>query len=164
MKVEKRIKELLIYGAKCVCGAILVIFISGLFHYREMGWPLFSVILVLSPDGEDAVQVALTRIKTNAIGASIGLLCLLIAPANMWTISLALFSTLCFCYYFKLEDSARTALAAAVIIMLHESGKHYWDNALQRVIAVFSGCMLGLLITYLFHFKSGYRLRDKIRK
>lgn len=45
-------------------------------------------------------------------------------------------------------------MAATIIILLHEEGRHVWDTALDRVVQVLSGCVLGLLITYVFHFKA----------
>ena len=30
---------------------------------------------------------------------------------------------------------------------------HVWDAALERVIAVVAGCSIGLLITFIYHFK-----------
>lgn len=38
--------------------------------------------------------------------------------------------------------------------MLHEEGKHVRDTAIERIIAVLAGCVLALLITYIFLFKS----------
>jgi hypothetical protein len=46
---------------------------------------------------------------------------------------------------------SRSALAAVVIIMLHEPGGHFWDAALQRAGSVVAGCFLGLVITFAFH-------------
>jgi len=158
----ERIKSLLIYAAKCVTGTLIVFTISSLLHYKDLGWCLISVILVLSPDGKDSVPLAFTRIKANVVGASVGLLCLLISPMNMWILSVALIFTLTLCYFFKLDAGARSALAATVIIMLHEEGKHVWDTALERVIAVLAGCFLGLLITFAFHFKSRNDEKGKV--
>lgn len=151
---KERVKSWAIYAAKCVVGASSVFMLSELLNYKDLGWSLISVILVLSPDGKDAVSLAFTRIKANVLGAAIGLLCLLIDETTMWTLSLGLVATLGGCYLLKLQDSARTAMAATVIIMLHAVGKHIWDVALLRVVAVMAGCVLGLLITYLFHFRS----------
>jgi uncharacterized membrane protein YgaE (UPF0421/DUF939 family) len=127
--------------------------LSSALNYKDIGWCLISVILVLSPDGKDALPLAFTRIKANFVGAGVGLLCLLVSPTNMWILSLALSITLSLCYLFKFDTAVRSALAATIIIMLHEEGKHLWDTALERVIAVVAGCTLGLLITFTFHFK-----------
>lgn len=152
--MSERIRSLLIYAAKCVTATLIVFILSSFLHYKDIGWCLISVILVLSPDGKDSVPLAFTRIKANIVGASVGLLCLLISPTNMWILSAALAITLSLCYFFKFDTAMRSALAATIIIMLHEEGKHLWDTALERVIAVLAGCTLGLLITFTFHFKA----------
>jgi len=149
-----RLRSLLIYAAKCVTGTLIVFILSSLLHYKDIGWCLISVILVLSPDGKDSISLAFTRIKANIVGASVGVLCLLISPINMWVLSVALTITLALCYLFKLDTGSRSALAATIIIMLHEEGKHIWDAAFERVIAVLVGCILALLITFIFHFKT----------
>jgi uncharacterized membrane protein YgaE (UPF0421/DUF939 family) len=152
--MNARIKSLLVYSAKCITATIVVFILSHLLNYSDIGWCLISVILVLSPDGKEAVAFAVMRIKANILGAVVGLACLLISPASMWTLSIALSVTLSLCYFFKFDTAVRAALAATIIIMLHEEGKHLWDTATERVIAVLAGCILGLAITYVFHFKS----------
>ncbi len=154
--MTERIRSLITYSAKCVTATFVVFILSELLNYKDIGWCLISVILVLSPDGKDALSLAITRIKANLVGASVGLACLLISPANMWILSIALTITLSLCYFFKFDTAVRSALAATIIIMLHEEGKHLWDTATERVIAVLAGCILGLMITYVFHFKSRY--------
>jgi uncharacterized membrane protein YccC len=154
--MSERLRSLLTYSGKCVTATLIVFMLSLLVNYHDIGWCLISVILVLSPDGRDALSLAITRIKANLVGASVGLVCLLIAPANMLTVSIALFITLSLCYFFRFDAAVRSALAATIIIMLHEEGKHVWDTAIERVIAVLAGCILGLVITYVFHFKSRY--------
>ena len=154
MLMSERIQSLLLYATKCVTATLIVFTISSLIGYKDIGWCLISVILVLSPDGKDAIPLAFTRIKANIVGASVGLTCLLISPMNMWILSGALTITLSFCYFFRFDTAIRSALAATIIIMLHEEGKHLWDTALERVIAVLAGCVLGLLITFVFHFNT----------
>ncbi len=150
--MPERLKSLLVYAAKCVTGCLVVFIISKLIHYNDIGWCLISVMLVLSPDGKDAVALAMTRIKANALGAGVGAVCLLIAATNMWVMSLGLAMTLSLCYLFKLDAGIRSALAATIIILLHDSGKHLWDTALERILLVLAGCVLALLVTFAFHF------------
>lgn len=150
--MNKRVSSLLIYAAKCVTATLIVYTVSSYFNYRNMPWSLISVLLILSPDGKDAVKLAFARIKANVIGAGVGLLCLLLSAPSMWTISLGFVIALSLCYLLRFEDSIRSALAATAIIMLHEEDEHLWDTALERVIAVMAGCMLGLFITFAFHF------------
>lgn len=151
--MSDRTRSLLIYAGKCVSATLIVFIVSSIINYRDLGWCLISVILVLSPDGKDALSLGFTRIKANLVGAGVGVLCLLISPTNMWILSGALAVTLSLCYLLKFDTAMKSALAATIIIMLHEEGKHIWDTALERVIAVVAGCSLGLLITFIFHFK-----------
>lgn len=155
--MNERVKGLLVYGSKCVTGCLAVFIIASFLHYTDIGWALISVMLVLSADGKDSVPLAITRIKANIIGASVGVLCLLISPTNMWIMSMGLFTTLSLCYLFKLDAGIRSALAATIIIMLHDEGRHIWDTAIERIIAVLTGCILALLITFIFHFKETSR-------
>ena len=156
-----RIKSLLIYAAKCTSGTLIVYTVSYLLHYKDIAWCLISVMLVLSPDGRESVPLAFTRIKANIVGACSGMLCLCIFPTNMWMICLGLTTSLSFCYLFRLDSGIRSALAATIILMLHEEGKHVWDTAIERVIAVLFGCVLGLVITFVFHFKPQYKETSK---
>jgi uncharacterized membrane protein YgaE (UPF0421/DUF939 family) len=158
--MSERLKSFLIYAAKCATGALVVFIISSLINYTDIGWCLISVMLVLSADGKDSVSLAFTRIKANAVGVSMGVLFLFIAATNMWVLSAALVATLGLCYVFKLDAGIRSALAATIIIMLHQEGRHIWDAALERIIAVLSGCVIALIITFIFHFKTKPVLQD----
>jgi uncharacterized membrane protein YgaE (UPF0421/DUF939 family) len=147
--MEANTKNYLIYATKCVVGTVLVFIFAA--SYKNMGWSLISVLLVLSPEGDDAMPMAVNRIKANFIGAGVGLLCLLLGPMDVWLLCLGLVISLGICYFFQLENGARSSLAATIIVMLHEEGKHLWNTALERVLAVVAGCILGLLITFVFH-------------
>ena len=59
--------------------------------------------------------------------------------------------TVVVCYFLKLQNPTRTALAASIIVTLHESGPHIWDVAPERILSVLAGCLLALLITYAYH-------------
>lgn len=151
-----RNKTLAIYAAKCVAGIFLCypIFIF-LNQWVDYTWSLISVILVLSPEGKDAVDLALTRIKANFVGAGTGVIILLLHISSPWNLAAGAIISLFICDRLKLNAGARSTLAAMVIILLHQegtpAGTHLWDSALSRIIAVVSGCLLGLLITYVFH-------------
>lgn len=114
-------------------------------------WCLISIILVISPDRKDSINLALNRIKANFIGCSIGLLLFFIQPPNLWMISLGIVSALAVCELTKLQSVNRTAIIAILIITMHEPGQHFWDIALERAGGVFAGCLIGVLLTYVFH-------------
>ena len=152
--MSERLKSFLIYAAKCVSGALVIFSLSGFINFSDIGWCLISVLLILSPDGKDTVNLAFTRIKANVVGAGAGLLCLLISPADFIVISIAIIAVIGVCYLLKLDTGIRSALAAAVIVSLHSEGVHVWDAAIERVLAVLAGCVIGLFITWAFHFNT----------
>lgn len=148
-------KNILLYIAKCIAGYLLVEFLSYIFHYDDISWCLISTLLVLSPDSSEAIPLALNRIKANVVAGSASILCLFIPVPRLFIVIMALAITIFVCYILKLMVGCRSALAAVIIVMLHEStGKHHsWDSALQRMVAVILGCLIGLLITLIFHRK-----------
>ncbi len=167
MKINPEIKQLLIYIAKCITGVALVFLLSSLLHYPDYGWCIISVILVLSPDSKEAVPLAVTRIKANLIGGLVSVLLLLFGTAGIFTISAAMAITIVLCYVFKLMAGSRSALAAVIIIMLHtmELGTThgFWQTTLERIISVIIGCVLGLVVTFIFHQKLHYPAANKIK-
>jgi uncharacterized membrane protein YgaE (UPF0421/DUF939 family) len=144
-------KRLIIYVTKCTVGVFIAFLLAQLLHYSDYIWCLISIMLVLSPDGTDALTLSTNRMKANLIGAAAGLVMLLLHPITVITVAGAAVITIVVCYYTKLENSSRTALAASIIVTLHESGKHIWNVALERIIAVIAGCIIGIIITYAFH-------------
>lgn len=148
-----RYKTLMIYTAKCITGIILCFYISSLLReWVDYTWCLISVVLVLSPEGKDALELALTRIKANLVGAATGILILLLQIPSPWNIAAGAAISLFVCDQLKLNTGARSTLAAMIIILLYqEGGTHVWDSSLSRIIAVILGCLLGLIITYVFH-------------
>jgi len=151
MAMNINFKRLLIYMGKCVTGALLVYLIAWLLDYNEYIWALISVMLVLSPDGTDAVSLAMSRIKANLVGAAAGLIMHTLHPPTVIMVCGGIAITVAACTLLKLEASTRSALAAAIIVALHEAGRHIWDTALERVLGVLAGCLLGLLVTFIFH-------------
>ena len=143
--------NLMLYSAKCVVVTSIIYLLSRWLNYQEIIWPLVSAILVLSHDSADAVLLATTRIAANMIGSATSLLCLLLGPTSFVILCLAIVLTIGLCALSRLMAGSRSALAAAVIIMLHEPGMHPWDAVLKRAGSVVAGCLLGLVVTFAFH-------------
>lgn len=143
---------LLVYVAKCVLGVLLCSLLSLFLNkWIDYPWSLISVVLVLSPEGKDAVELSLARIKANMVGATVGVLMLFTQMPWPWNIALGSALALFICDRLKLNTAARSTLAAVIIILLKQEGETIWSSALNRVGAVIMGCVLGLLITYVFH-------------
>src|SRR6266852_3050344 len=116
-------KMMLIYIAKCVSGVLLCSLLAVFFsQWIDYSWSLISVVLVLSPEGTDAVELALTRIKANLVGAGVGIFLLFSQLPSPWNIALGSGLALFICYQLKLNAAARSTLAAVIIILLHHEG------------------------------------------
>lgn len=150
--MEQKQIDFLLYVVKCLIGAT-----AGFFIYRAYpeggAWSLVSILLVLSPEGKDAINLAEVRIKANLVGAGTGLLLFFLHPPALIMICLGVAIVLVICELLKLQVAARSALASVVIICIHESGKYFYQVALERAGGVIGGCLIALLITYLVHYK-----------
>ncbi len=125
----------------------------SLYHlYPVLGnWSLISVVLVLAPDRKDAITLAVSRIKANLVGAAVGLGLFYLHPINFPVICVGLAISIVICDWLGIQAATRTATVAILIIVLHEPGKHLWEIAAERAGGVVLGCLIGVMITYLFH-------------
>lgn len=143
---------MLVYIAKCVAGVLLTSLLSIFFsQWIDYTWSLISVVLVLSPEGKDAVELSLTRIKANLVGAGTGVLMLVLQVPWPWNIAAGAALALFICDRLKLNAASRSTLAAVIIILLQPGSNTLWSSAINRIGAVITGCIIGLLITYVFH-------------
>ncbi len=153
-------KNLLLYILKCVTGSGIVFFLSWLFNYPDISWCVISVILVLTPESREAIPLAITRIKANLVAGVSSFVFLMFFPANAFSIIAAMIITILGCYKFKVMAGSRAAIAAVIIIMMHgmeTNQTDFWNITLQRIGLVIAGCIIGLLVTLVYH-------RDFIRK
>lgn len=151
--MDQKQLDFLLYVAKCLIGAII-----GFFIYRQFpeggAWSLVSILLVLSPEGKDAIKLAEVRIKANLVGAGTGLLLFFLHPEAFIMICLGVVIVVLVCEFLKLQVATRSALAAVVIISIHEKGHYFWQVAIERAVGVIGGCLIALLITYIVHYKT----------
>ena len=152
MKISLRNKNLLVYSAKCSSGILLCSLLSRfLGHWIDYPWSLVSLVMVLSPGGHDALDLARTRIKANLVGAAVGIVVLALLIPAPWSLAMAAPLALYVCDRLGLNAGARATLAAVIIILLHPEGTHPWDAALNRALAAVVGGLLGWGLTYVFH-------------
>ena len=96
---DEKYKRSAIYAAKCVTGVLISFLLSKLLHYTDYIWCLISIILVLSPDGTDAISLSVNRMKANLIGAGAGLVMLLLHPYTVVMITGAVVITIAICFF-----------------------------------------------------------------
>lgn len=145
-----KLANLLVYILKCLVGTAIGFYLYRL--YPTLGaWCLISIVLVLAPDDKDAMNLATNRIYANLVGAGIGLTLFYIHPINLFMTCVGITLSIVICELLKLQAATRSAGVALLIITMHQPGEYFWDVALERAGGVVSGCLIGILITYIFH-------------
>jgi uncharacterized membrane protein YgaE (UPF0421/DUF939 family) len=144
--------RLFIYILECIIGLCISYTLYKYFPQHQFYWSMISTVLVIAPDGKGSNQLAFDRMKANILGSSIGLLLFLIHQPNLFLISIAVILTIVIGTFLKLNTALRSALAAVVIVMIHEEEQHStWHIAMERMVCVIIGCIIGLLITLAFN-------------
>jgi uncharacterized membrane protein YccC len=161
--MEENRKKLLLYIAKCLAAVVVIGTFSVLTQYSETVWALISAVLVLSPDDQEALPLAVTRIEANLLGSVSALLCMLPQFQTVVTICLAFTLSIVICYLFRLMPASRSALAAVTIVVMAPSTEgELWDKPVARMISVTAGCLVGLIITLAVHRRLPRAKRDHI--
>ena len=141
-----------IYILECILGLCICYILYKCFPQHQFYWSMISVVLVIAPDGKDSNRLAFDRIKANILGSSVGLLLFLIRIPNLFLICIGVMLTIVIGVFLKLHSALRSALSALVIVMIHEEGQNSsWHIALERMVCVIIGCIMGLLITLAFN-------------
>ena len=142
-----------IYLVKCVVGAAVCYLFYTFMPQYPVYWAIISVVIVFSPDNNN--RLAYDRIKSNLLGASIGLLLFFVPLPNIMRICFGVALTILVGIALKLDNTLRSALAALVIVLIQENQEHNWMIPIERVICVCIGCFVALILTFVFSkFKS----------
>jgi uncharacterized membrane protein YgaE (UPF0421/DUF939 family) len=144
--------RLILYSAKCVLGLCAGYALYRLYPQHQFYWSIISVLLVLAPDGKDSNKLAFERVVANIIGSGAGFLVQVAHSPNLFLLSLGVILTIAICTAFKVETVFRSALVSFIIVAIHQHQIDSWRIALERIGCVFIGCLIALVITYLFNF------------
>ncbi|MGA2142241.1 MAG: FUSC family protein [Brevinematales bacterium] len=145
-----REKDFILYLVKCLLGSSLCYLLYVLFPGFQFSWSIISILLVLAPDHNDSIKLAVDRIRANIIGAFIGLAAFFLPIPGIFTLWIAILATIFFCTFIKLGNATRTALAALIIVLLQENEKNDWRLGLERMGAVATGSLFALVLTIAF--------------
>jgi hypothetical protein len=108
MTLSLRNRNLLAFIGKSISGILLCTVLSHfLGHWIDYPWSLVALMVVLSPEGKDVLDLALTRIKGNCVGAAVSLYA---------------------CDRLGLNVAAHSALAAMIIVLIQREGAHPWEG------------------------------------
>ncbi len=159
MPITSHHKNIALYMVKCVVGFVAIMGVGAAFSIPDVTWVVISMLLVLSPDSKEVIPLTTTRIKANLVASFISVACVFLVPNVTLAICIAIIITILACELLNLMSASRPALAAIVIVSLHPAGVHLWSTALERVAAVAAGCIMGLLLTFIFHRQLHFRQR-----
>ena len=150
---DKTQKQLfLLYILKCLLGLSICYFFYQRYPHLEVNWSMISLVIVLSPNDDEAHKFAWDRIKANIIGSMVGLTLFFIHDPNLFTMCLGVIATILICQFLTLGPATRSALAALLIVLVQEKADHSWQAGWQRMIFVLLGCFVAIALTYFFSF------------
>jgi len=137
----------IIYAVRCIIGFIIGYTIYVTLPDYEGYWTLLSILLVITPEDKDAKRLSIERMKANLIGSCVALILFLIHRPNLFIILIGVMAIIVICYGFNLLNVARTAMATLIIVLIYEQETTSWLGAVERLVCVVTGCLIGLGIT-----------------
>jgi len=138
------------YTLKCLVALSVGYWFFTRFPNHEFYWTLISLLLVMAPDSKDSVKLSFDRMKANTIGSITGLILFVMPRPVFFLLSLGVIITITICSILKLMNVGRTALAAMLIVMIHEKNGNNWEVALERMGCVILGCIIALVVSFIF--------------
>lgn len=138
------------YIVKCLIGSSICYALYRLFPEHQFQWSIISLLLVIAPEEKDSFRLSLDRMKANIIGAVVGLAAILLCGMNVAVLLISVLVTIIFCTYIKLGNASRSALAALIIVLTDEEHMAGGISAYERMFCVVAGCIIAIVITYIF--------------
>lgn len=139
----------LAYLAKCVIGVILCYILYKEIPQYPFYWAIVSVVIAISPDNSN--RLAYDRMKANILGCAVGLSLYPIHMPNLLILCLGIILTICIGIALQITPTLRSAMAALIIVLIHEEHVKQWYIPLERVLCVIAGCAVALLVSLVFN-------------
>ena len=153
-------RRLLIHASKTALAAALCWWIAMLFGLHDGYWGAISAIIVLQSNFGATISASRDRILGTLIGALLGFSFTEFGVLP-WNYILAVLAAVIICGLLGLRSSSRLAGVTITIVMLVQRGGSHWTVALDRVLEVFLGIVVAVLIsTLVFPDRARLRLRD----
>jgi uncharacterized membrane protein YccC len=153
-------RRLLIHAAKTALAAALCWWIAMFFGLHDGYWGAISAIIVLQSNFGATISASRDRILGTLIGALLGFSFTQFGTLP-WNYILAVLAAVILCGLLGLRNSSRLAGVTITIVMLVQRGGSHWTIALDRVMEVFLGILVAVVIsTLVFPDRARLRLRD----
>jgi uncharacterized membrane protein YgaE (UPF0421/DUF939 family) len=144
------------YLVKCVVGVIFCYLLYKGIPQYPFYWAIVSVVIALSPDNSD--RLAIDRMKANILGCAVGLGLYPLHLPDLPALCIGVVLTILIGTSLGLTNAIRSAMAALVIVTIHEREGGQWYISLERVCCVVAGCLVALIVTLVFNV-AGRRMR-----
>jgi uncharacterized membrane protein YgaE (UPF0421/DUF939 family) len=112
----------------------------------DLFWAMLSIILVISPEEEQAKKLTIDRFKSNFLGSLSGFAVFFLPIDDLYKIILGIVLTCLLCRFFTLLNVARSAIVALLIILIEHKDDSLFAPV-GRFIPVALGCFIGLGVT-----------------
>ncbi len=153
-------RRLLIHAAKTALAAALCWWIAMFFGLHDGYWGAISAIIVLQSNFGATISASRDRILGTVIGALLGFSFIQFGALS-WNYILAVLTAVIVCGLLGLRSSSRLAGVTITIVMLVQRGGSHWTIALDRVMEVFLGIVVAVVVsTLVFPDRARLRLRD----
>lgn len=143
--------QFIVYLLRCIIGFLIGWLLILQFPQFDFFWSLLSIILVISPEENQAKKLTIDRFKSNFIGSLSGLVVFYLPIEDVYKVILGIIVTCVFCRIFSLLNVARSAIVAVLIILIeHKNDSIFAPFARFATTAV--GCFIGLGVTLITSF------------
>jgi uncharacterized membrane protein YgaE (UPF0421/DUF939 family) len=135
------------YAARTASAGALALLASPLFNPQTGIWAIVSAVVVIQPEVRASFGAAVLRVLANVVGASAGAAVGFFLggyPVAAIVVGMLLVAGLC--RLLRLDAAARSASVSAAIVLLHGS-ERFLGSVETRVLGVFIGCAIALVVT-----------------
>lgn len=137
------------YLLKCLTGVIICYILYKEFPQYPFYWAIVSVVIALAPDNSN--RQAYDRMKANILGCAVGLSLYPVHVPHLLLLCIGITLTIGVGIALRLTSTLRSAMAALIIILIHEEQVKQWYLPLERVLCVVAGCLVALTVTLVFN-------------
>lgn len=138
--------QFLVYMLRCIIGFLIGWILINKLPQFDVFWALLSIILVISPEENQAKKLTIDRFKSNFLGSLSGLVVFFLPIDDVYKIILGILLTCILCRLFNLLNVARSAIVALLIILIEHKDDTYFAPV-SRFVTTAIGCFIGLGVT-----------------
>jgi uncharacterized membrane protein YgaE (UPF0421/DUF939 family) len=138
-----------LYLLKCLAGVAICYLLYIKVPNYPFFWALVSVVIATAPDNSN--KLAYDRMIANLLGCGVGLCLFPLYLPELLSLCIGVVLILAIGYALKISSTLRSAMAALIIVSIHERQSREWYVSIERVVCVIIGCLAALLVALVFN-------------